>query len=470
MKKIILLTCFIAMIVSCQKQKSNAEADKKVSVVYVTQEITPESLVKIYEALGVKADGNVAVKISTGEGSNPNYLKPELIKDLVLGVNGTIVECNTAYGSGPGNEKDERNTSENHWKVIEQHGFTKYFKVDIMDEEGEIKIPVQDESHIKYDIVGKNMENYDFMIALNHFKGHPMGGYGGALKNLSIGCASKNGKAYIHSAGKMEELDMEKLWTPEYIGDQDGFLESMAAAAQAVTDYFTKKKGIIYISVMNNMSIDCDCVDHPAPVKLEDYGILASLDPVALDQACVDIINSQQVTATNDPTDLLNRIDKQHGVHTIEYAAQLGLGSREYILQSIDGKDMLAKLNENGYSLVVRSHGKETTYTQKGVRDLLDLKSTTILHGAAVADKVIGTAAAFLMIEGGVRFVATNVISKDALRLLTQYEIVVEYDEVVDVIMDSKNHGECPLEKMLKGEDDVKQAVVSIERFLQEQK
>ena len=306
------------------------------STVYLTREITPESLVKIYKALGVEAKGRVAVKISTGEGSNPNYLKPELIKDLVLEVEGTIVECNTAYSSGPGNEQDERTTSANHWKVIERHGFLKYFPVDIMDEYDEIRIPVKDQSNIKYDIVGGHLANYDFMVLLSHFKGHPMGGYGGALKNLSIGCASSNGKAYIHSAGKMEKLDISKLWTPEYIGNQDGFLESMAAAAQAVVNYFERQQGIIYISVMNNMSIDCDCVDHPAPVKLEDYGILASTDPVALDQACVDIINQQQVTAKNDPTDLLNRIDRQHGVHTIEWAEHIGLGSRQYTLVNID--------------------------------------------------------------------------------------------------------------------------------------
>ena len=306
------------------------------STVYLTREITPESLVKIYKALGVQARGRVAVKMSTGEGSNPNYLKPELVKDLIFEVDGTIVECNTAYSSGPGNEKDDRNSSANHWKVIERHGFLKYFPVDIMDEYDEMRIPVKDQSNIKYDIVGGHMANYDFMIALNHFKGHPMGGYGGALKNLSIGCASQNGKAYIHSAGKMEKLDMSKLWTPEYVGNQDGFLESMAAAAQAVVNYFQKQQGIIYISVMNNMSIDCDCVDHPAPVKLEDYGILASTDPVAFDQACIDIINSQKVTAKNDPTDLLNRIDKQHGVHTIEHAEKIGLGSRQYTLVSID--------------------------------------------------------------------------------------------------------------------------------------
>ena len=304
--------------------------------VYLTREISPESLVRIYNALDVPATGRVAVKMSTGEGSNPNYLKPELIGKLIHEVDGTIVECNTAYGNGPGDEKDDRNSSANHWKVIERHGFTPAFKVDIMDEEGEIRIPVQDSKYLKYDIVGSHMANYDFMIALNHFKGHPMGGYGGALKNLSIGCASQNGKAYIHSAGKMRVLDMAKLWTREFIGNQDGFLESMAASAQAVVDYFKKKQGIIYISVMNNMSIDCDCVDHPEPVKLEDYGILASTDPVALDQACIDIINQQKVTAKNDPTDLLNRIDKQHGVHTIEHAEHIGLGSREYNLVSID--------------------------------------------------------------------------------------------------------------------------------------
>lgn len=305
---------------------------KAQSKVYLTREITPEALVKVYEALGVQAKGRVAVKISTGEGSNPNYLKPELIKNLVWEVEGTIVECNTAYSSGKGNEQDNRNNSENHWKVIDRHGFTQYFPVDIMDEYDEIRIPVKDQTHIKYDIVGGHMANYDFMIALNHFKGHPMGGYGGALKNLSIGCASTHGKAYIHTAGYT--TDLETMW--RHVGNQDGFLESMAAAAQGVVNYFNKHQGIIYISVMNNMSIDCDCVDHPAPVKLEDYGILASTDPVALDQACIDIINQQKVTAKNDPTDLLKRINRQHGTHTIEWAEKIGLGSRTYEIINID--------------------------------------------------------------------------------------------------------------------------------------
>ena len=340
MKKINILFAFAAilMFVGCKQKTETVQAQEpqEGAAVYLTKDISPEGLLNIYKALGVEAKGRVAIKMSTGEGSNPNYLKPELIRLLVEAVDGTIVECNTAYSSGPGNEQDDRNSSANHWKVIAQHGFTQLFPVDIMDEYDEIRIPVKDRSHIKYDIVGGHIANYDFMIALNHFKGHPMGGYGGALKNLSIGCASQNGKAYIHSAGKMEKLDMAKLWTPEYIGDQDGFLESMAAAAQAVTNYFQKKEGIIYISVMNNMSIDCDCVDHPEPVKLEDYGILASTDPVALDQACVDIINQQKVTATNDPTDLLNRIDKQHGIHTIEWAEKIGLGTRKYHIISID--------------------------------------------------------------------------------------------------------------------------------------
>ena len=334
------LLAAVMMMVGCKSQKQESPAAKTdgEAVVYLTRDISPEALVKIYKALGVEAKGRVAVKISTGEGSNPNYLKPELIKDLVLLVDGTIVECNTAYSSGPNDLKDDRNTSKNHWEVIRRHGFLDYFPVDIMDEYDEMRIPVKDQSHIKYDIVGGHMANYDFMIALNHFKGHPMGGYGGALKNLSIGCASQNGKAYIHSAGKMEKLDMEKLWTPEFIGYQDGFLESMAAAAQGVVNYFQKKQGIIYISVMNNMSIDCDCVDHPAPVKLEDYGILASTDPVALDQACVDIINQQKVTATNDPTDLLSRIDQQHGTHTIDHAEKIGLGTKKYRIVDIDSK------------------------------------------------------------------------------------------------------------------------------------
>ena len=334
-RKILFLTLVMAgasciAMMACGN-KSGAKTEKsegdstQTPKVFVTRDITPEALVKIYKALGRSATGRVAVKISTGESGNPNYLKPELIKMLVDEVKGTIVECNTAY-------EGKRNTFEAHWQTIKEHGFLPTFKVDLMDEEGEMKIPVQDSTHIKYDIVGSHLANYDFMINLAHFKGHPMGGLGGVLKNASIGVASANGKANIHTAGYQEVV--EGLWG--HVEDQDGFLESMAAAAQAVHDYFDHGKKILYIAVMNNMTVDCDCVATPEPVKLKDYGILASLDPVALDQACVDIIFNMQPTDGNDNKPLIERINQQHGIHTIEHAEKIGLGSRKYELVNID--------------------------------------------------------------------------------------------------------------------------------------
>ena len=309
-----------------QAAENAVESDTTVTpTVFVTRDISPESLVKIYHALDRKAEGRVAVKISTGESGNNNYLKPELIKQLVDEVQGTIVECNTAYAG-------KRMTFADHWQTIKEHGFLPTFKVDLMDEEGEMQIPVKDSTNIKYDIVGKHLANYDFMINLAHFKGHPMGGLGGVLKNASIGVASANGKAYIHSAGYQQVV--EGLW--EHVGNQDGFLESMAAAAQAVHDYFGEGKRILYIAVMNNMSVDCDCVDGPEPVQLKDYGILASLDPVALDQACVDIIFGMTPSDGNDNRPLVNRIKRQHGTHTIDWAEHIGLGSKHYRLVSID--------------------------------------------------------------------------------------------------------------------------------------
>lgn len=291
--------------------------------VYVTRDISPESLIKIYEALGRKAEGRVAVKVSTGEAGNPNYLQPSLIAGLVKKVGGTIVECNTAYGG-------RRGTVEEHMRVAEEHGFTKIAKVDIMDAEGEFRIPVRDTTNIKYDLVGKNLKNYDFMINLAHFKGHPMGGLGGVIKNQSIGVASANGKAYIHTAGYQDKV--EGMWN--HTQNQEGFLESMAAAAQAVADYFGDR--ILYISVMNNMSVDCDCVATPEKPALKDYGILASLDPVALDQACVDIIFNMTASEGNDNAPLKERISSRHGTHTIEHAEKIGLGSRKYTLVNID--------------------------------------------------------------------------------------------------------------------------------------
>ena len=291
--------------------------------VYFTKEITPESLVKIYKALGVEATGRVAVKISTGEGGNTHYLKPQLIRQLVEEVNGTIVECCTAY---PGTRMDPKK----HWETIHEHGFDSIFAVDLMDEYGDIRIPVNDHKHLRYNIVGNHLPNYDFMINLAHFKGHAMGGFGGVLKNASIGVASTAGKANIHTAGITE--DAADLWN--HIDDQDGFLESMAAAAQAVHNYFGGH--VIYINVMNNMSVDCDCDGNPAKPELQDMGIMASLDRVAVDQACLDKVFNYKGKPGDDNKPLIERINRQHGTYITEYAEQIGLGSKTYTLVNLD--------------------------------------------------------------------------------------------------------------------------------------
>ncbi len=293
------------------------------SKVYFTKEITPEALLNIYKAMGVELNGRVAVKISTGEAGNPNYLKPTLIKDLVDEVNGTIVECNTAYGG-------KRNTFAAHWQTVHEHGYDSLFAVDLMDEDGEMRIPVKDKSYLKYNIVGSHLARYTAMINLAHFKGHPMGGYGGVLKNASIGVASSNGKAYIHTAGKQATL--QGMW--KNTKDQDGFLRSMAAAAQSVHEYFGGK--VLYINVMNNMSVDCDCVANPAAVNMKDVGILASTDPVALDQACVDIIFNTPSTAHNDSKAMIERIKSRHGTLTIDHAEKIGLGTKKYKIVNLD--------------------------------------------------------------------------------------------------------------------------------------
>jgi len=294
--------------------------------VYYTSEITPESLVRIYEALGREATGRVAVKISTGEPGGDNFLKPGLIAGLVRKVDGTIVECNTAYGGG-------RATTEQHRKAIHDHGFDAIARVDIMDEEGSVKIPVRDSTYIKYDLVGSHLSRYDFMINLAHFKGHAMGGFGGVLKNQSIGVASAAGKAYIHSAGRTE--DVKRAWLPGYLAagpTQDRFLESMAAAAQAVHDYFNDGQNILYINVMNNMSVDCDCDSHPEEPALKDKGIVASIDPVACDQAALDMVFNMTPADGDDNRPLVRRIERQHGTHITEYAESIGLGFRKYTL------------------------------------------------------------------------------------------------------------------------------------------
>lgn len=305
---------------SAESSSATESANPKV---YMTKEITPEALVKVYEALGRPADGRVAVKISTGEPGGRNFLQPALIKNLVQQVNGTIVECNTAYAG-------KRTTTEQHLQAARDHGFFDIANVDIMDAEGDIKLPVKDTTHIKYNLVGSHIKNYDFMINLAHFKGHAMGGFGGVLKNQSIGVASASGKAYIHTAGKTQKTG--ELWSN--VARQDAFLESMAAAAQSVHDYYGDK--ILYINVMNNLSIDCDCDAHPHDPEMKDIGILASTDPVALDQACLDLVFSVNPSEGNNNQPLVNRIKELHGTHTVEYAAQIGLGSMKYELVSID--------------------------------------------------------------------------------------------------------------------------------------
>lgn len=287
------------------------------SKVYFCREITPENVVKLFEKLEKNLPGKVAVKVHSGEEGNQNYLHPEFMRPMVEKVNGTVVECNTAYDG-------ERNYTDKHRKLMEKHGWTKYFDVDIMDaEDDDLVLNITNGKVIKENFVGKNMENYDSMLVLSHFKGHPMGGYGGALKQLSIGCASSRGKAWIHTAGKTK--DQTKLW--DLVAKQDDFLEAMADSAKSVVEYF--KGNIAYINIMCNMSVDCDCCSVAEDPCMNDIGILASLDPIAIDQACIDLVKN-----SDDPgkEHFLERINSRHGIHTIDSAAELGYGNKEYEL------------------------------------------------------------------------------------------------------------------------------------------
>ena len=285
--------------------------------VYFTKDISPAGLMAIYNKLGREAEGRVAVKLSTGEAGNTHYLSPALIEGLVKKVNGTIIEGNTAYGGS-------RSRTALHRQVAEDHGFTKIAKVDILDEEGEIDLPVKGGKHLTKDVVGSHFKNYDFVLVLTHFKGHAMGGFGGAIKNISIGIASPRGKVIIHTAGTKES---GSIWYDK----QDDFLESMAEAAKAISDSLGNGKRIMYISVMNHLSGDCECDGNPAAPDMHDIGILGSLDPVALDQACVDLVYKAP-----DGASLIKRMESRHGIHTVEHAAEIGLGSREYDFVSID--------------------------------------------------------------------------------------------------------------------------------------
>ncbi len=291
------------------------EAAQGTPVVYMTREITPEGLMAVYQALQWEPQGRVAVKLSTGEPPASNYLRPELIAGLVQSLDGSIVECNTAYGGS-------RAETAMHYQVAEDHGFTAIADFQILDEEGSMTLPVQGGTRLSENYVGAAFEDYDSYLVLSHFKGHSMAGYGGAIKNISIGLGSSEGKAWIHSAGS----SLTNPWG----GDQDAFLESMAEAGKSVSDYLGDQ--IVYINVMNRLSVDCDCDGNPAEPDMHDIGILASTDPVALDQACIDLVYSAE-----DGQSLVNRIESRNGLHTLEHAQQIGLGSRSYELVSIDG-------------------------------------------------------------------------------------------------------------------------------------
>lgn len=288
--------------------------------VYFTKDISEDSLVKVFEILGVELEGRVAVKLHSGEEGNQNYLKADFVKKLIERVNGTVVECNTAYDGS-------RDTTEKHNQLMEKHGWTKYFDVDIMDGDGEDKeLLIPNGKIIKKNYVGKNIDNYDSMLVLSHFKGHPMGGYGGSLKQLSIGLASSSGKAWIHSGGKVKTK--EEVWSNT--ANQDEFLEAMADAASSVIPEFKK---IVYINVMCNMSVDCDCCSVAEDPCMKDVGILASLDPVAIDQACIDLVYNSEDSGKNH---LIERIESRNGIHTIESAYELGIGTRDYELVVIN--------------------------------------------------------------------------------------------------------------------------------------
>ena len=292
------------------------------SKVLFSKEITPEKVVELYHALGVSLPGKVATKVHSGEKGNQNFLRPEFWKPMVEEVKGTIVECNTAYGDAFGGVRDHTGP---HLKLIEDHGWSKYFEVDLMDAEGpDVVWDIPDGIVLKENHLGKNILNYDSMLVLAHFKGHPMGGYGGALKQLSIGCASAAGKALIHSGG-VSDSNIE-AWQKH--AEQDRFCEAMADAASSVVRHFEGR--IAFINVMKNLSVDCDCCEVAEDPCMKDIGILASLDPVAIDQACLDLVYA----AKDDPgqAHFLERVESRHGIHTIEAAAQLGFGSREYEL------------------------------------------------------------------------------------------------------------------------------------------
>lgn len=301
--------------IEARNETPQVSADGETSAVYMTTDISSEGLQKVYEALARIPEGNVAVKLSTGEAGGHYYLSPELIGDLVQSLDATIVECNTAYGGS-------RSSTASHMQVAEDHGFTAIADVDIMDADGSMSIPVTGGTHLAENLVGANLANYDFVVVLSHFKGHAMAGFGGAIKNISIGIASSEGKNQIHTGG-----DGGSMWS----ADQNSFLESMGEAGKSVSDYFDNGERMLYVNVMNNLSVDCDCDSNPSEPDMHDVGILASTDPVALDQACIDIVYDSPEGGS-----LVNRIESRNGLLTLEHAESVGLGNRSYEIISVD--------------------------------------------------------------------------------------------------------------------------------------
>lgn len=311
-------TSLEAAAVSEEEKETEAvsQIQNEPAAVYFTSDISPEGMMKVYEHLNWTPEGNVAVKLSTGEPPASNYLDPDLIKDLVQAVNGTIVECNTAYGGS-------RTETAMHRQVAEDHGFTEIAELDILDEEGSMTLPVEGGSRLQENLVGSHFKNYDSYLVLSHFKGHAMAGFGGAIKNISIGLGSKEGKCLIHTSGESHTSMMG--------GEQKGFTESMAEAGKSVSDYLENGKRIVYVNVLNNISIDCDCDGNPAEPDIHDIGIVASTDPVAIDQACIDL-----AFAAEGSEALQKRVNERMGLHTLEHAEEIGLGMRTYELVNID--------------------------------------------------------------------------------------------------------------------------------------
>ena len=335
----------------------SSNADGTAPIVYFTSDISPEGLMVVYEALGVELTGKVAVKVSTGEPPASNYLRPELIADLVQHVEGTIVECNTTYGGS-------RAQTAMHYQVAQDHGFTDIADFQILDEDGSMTLQVSGGSVLTENYVGAAFADYDSYLILSHFKGHSMAGFGGAIKNISIGLGSSEGKAWIHSGGTSR--------TNAWGGQQDAFLEAMAEAGKSVADYLGNGEGIVYVNIMNRLSVDCDCDGHPAEPDIHDIGILASTDPVALDQACIDLIYEQK---DGDGASLVNRIESRNGLHTLEHAEEIGFGSREYNLVNID---------EEGTT------SEETSDVSDNLRAVITINGTE--YGMRITDTTVGRA------------------------------------------------------------------------------